>query len=353
MATYNRSETLRETIGCLAAQDLDPGDYEVIIIDDCSLDSTRQVVQEAINVVPFELKFMVNDANRGPGYTENRGIREAAAPIILLMADDIWMEPQALRAHLEMHDKHPETEAGVMGRVLQSPRLNQSAFLRHWDPFRFNDLKQKVDELPYYRFWANNMSVKRALLQEHGMFREPMGRGGAPAHEDAELGYRLHKSGGLRIFYQPRATGYHYHLVTLEGATKRWYDRGLNWGEFHSLVPEPELPVAYHVLTWSTLRDHLRATFGPRRRYLAASDRNVVGLLVKHFIRLLAFNGLTARFLWGPLLRGAETSPALERLVNRHIYRLYLYYHFLKGVRDAHHLYGGSGAPAVSRGSHA
>ncbi len=339
MATYNRSETLRETIRCLADQDLDAGDYEVIIIDDCSPDSTSQVVQEAMKVVPFKLKFMVNDSNRGPGYTENRGIREATAPIVLLMADDIWMEPQALRAHLEVHEEHPEVEVGVMGRVLQSPRLDQTAFLRHWDPFRFNDLKQEIDELPYYRFWANNMSVKRALLEEHGVFREPMGRGGAPAHEDAELGYRLHKSGGLRIFYQPRATGYHYHLVTLEGATKRWYERGLNWGEFRSQVPEPELPVAYHVLTWNTLGDHIKALFGPRRRFLAKSDRNVAVLLLKHTLRMLGFNGLMVKYLWTPILQGAEKSKTLERLVNRQMYRLYLYYYFLKGVQDAGQIY--------------
>jgi glycosyltransferase involved in cell wall biosynthesis len=353
MATYNREETLRETIRCLDAQDLDPDTYEVIIIDDASPDGTRQVVAEARGKVRFSLKFMANETNQGPGLTENRGIREARSPIVLLMADDIWMEPQALRKHLETHERHPQEEVAVMGRVLQSPKLNQSAFLRHWDPFRFQDIDTEVVELPYYRFWANNISVKRNLFVEHGAFRDEKGRGGAAAHEDSELGYRLHKSAGLRILYQPAATGYHYHLVTLQGAEQRWYQRGLNWGQFHAHVPEPEVPVAYHVLNWSTLRDHLRAIFGPRRRYLAASDRNVVALLAKHFIRLLVFNGLTARFIWGPLLRGAETSPALERLVNRHIYRLYLYYYFLKGVRDAHHLYRGSGTPALSRGSHA
>lgn len=333
MATYNRADTLTETIRHLTDQDLDPQAFEVIIADDASPDETCAVVERAIARVPFHLKLLRNDRNRGPGYTENRGIREARAPLILLMADDIWMVRGALRAHLEFHRRHPEPWLAAMGCVLQSPRLNDTVFLRKWDPFRFREIGEAT-ELPYYRFWANNVSVKRAFLLEHGLFREPRGRGGAPAHEDAELGYRLHKA-GMKIVYNPSALGYHYHHVTLQGATKRWYERGLNWGALWKLVPEPEIPVIYHVLTWRTLGDHVRALFGSRRSYLMPHNRNVAALLLGHLARAVGFNAVTVKHFWWPLLERAESSPLLARFMSARLYRLFLYYHFIKGVRDA------------------
>lgn len=338
MATYNRAETLKVTLRHLVEQDFDPADFELIIVDDASPDNTTEVVEKAIGEVPFSLRYMRHEENRGPGYTENRGIREARAPLILLMADDIWMVPGALRRHLRFHEANPEPGKALMGCVLQSPELNQSVFLRHWDPFRFKSV-QDGEELPYYHFWANNISVKREFLTEHGLFREDMGRGGAAAHEDSELGYRLHKA-GLRIYYDSAALGHHYHFVTLEGAINRWYQRGYNWGELYELVPEPEIPVFYHVLNFRTLGDHIRATLSQRRKYLRGPNRNLPVLLLHHLARLVVFNGLTARCFWRPLLDRAETTPALTKLVNSHVYRLFLFYHFLRGVRDAEVAHG-------------
>ena len=47
--------------------------------------------------------------------------------------------------------------------------------------------------------------------------REDDDRLGAAAHEDSELGFRLHLS-GLRIIFCREALGYHYHVVSLEDA---------------------------------------------------------------------------------------------------------------------------------------
>ena len=337
LATYNRAETLRDTLRHLADQELDPTCYEVIVIDDGSPDHTRKVVEEALPVVPFKMTYL-HHANRGPGYTQNRGIRLAQAPIVLLMADDILMSRQALSSHLATHQAHPEPGVAVLGQVLQSPRLTQNVFLRTWDPFRFSGFAG-LTELPYYRFWACNISVKRDFVLANGLFREPMGRAGPAAHEDPALGYQLHKA-GLRILYCTEALGHHYHVVTFEQACKRRYQQGLNFGEFRTLVPEPEIPVAYHVLTWGTIGDHFRAWFGPRRQYLSAGDRNPITVVVQHLVRGLAFNRLTVRFLWNPLLAHAEHSSFLAGVVNSTMYRGTTFYHFLRGCWDGQRKFG-------------
>jgi glycosyltransferase involved in cell wall biosynthesis len=337
MATYNRAETLKETIRHLSEQDLDPARFEVIIVDDGSPDNTREVVEAWMRDARFRLRYL-HHSNHGPGYSQNRGLEVAEAPLVLLMADDIFMSRGGLSAHLAMHEANPEPESAVLGRVKQSATLTQSAFLRNWDPFRFSAFDGKI-ELPYYRFWACNISAKRDFLLRYGPFREHTGRAGYAAHEDPELGYQLHKA-GLRILYNPAALADHYHVVTLDGACKRRYMQGMNFGEFRQFVPEPEIPVAYHVLTWDTVADHLRALFGPRRRFLEASDRNPALLLARHFARALVFNGLTVPYFWRPLLVAAETSPMLAKLMNREMYRGLTFHYFLHGCRDGDRTFG-------------
>lgn len=340
MATYNRAETLRETLRCLDAQTLPADEYEVVVVDDGSPDETRAVVEAAIHQVRFRLRYLTH-ANQGPGYTQNRGIREARAPIIMLMADDIFLEPEAVAAHLDAHARHASEVTAVLGRVKQSPSLKESAFLRIWDPFRF-DAFAGMEALPYYLFWACNVSFKRSFMLAHGMFRNEMGRAGAAAHEDVELGYRLHRQ-GMRLYFAPDALGYHHHIETLSGAMRRAYQRGLNFGEFHQRVPEPEIAVRYHVLDFSTLGDHARALNSDRRAYLIGADRHALLLTLRYLLRFVLFNRATVPLLWLPLAQAAERYSPLERLMHRDLYRGVISWRFFRGVSDAKRIYGVGG----------
>lgn len=341
LATYNRAETLRETLRHLAEQELGASLYEVIVIDDGSPDHTQQVVEEVRSGLPYELIYLRHE-NSGAGYSQNRGIREARAPLLLFMADDIFMSPAALATHVREHEENPEPGVAVLGCVLQDPQPGQSVFMQTWDPFRFQDQKV-IRELPYYMFWANNISCKRDFMLEHGLFREQMGRAGPHSHHDVEAGYRLHKKGGLRILFAAEALGYHHHIVTIEGEIARQYQRGLNWSEFHEQCPEPELSVRYHYLDWSTLGDHWRALTGPNRRYLFPADRNPVSLVVRHLMRLVLFNNITVPLVWLPLFERAETNPRVAKIMRRQMYRGVFYHSSLRGYKDAKRKYGAPG----------
>jgi hypothetical protein len=296
----------------------------------------------------------LHHSNHGAGYTQNRGLEAARAPIVLLMADDIFMLPQALTSHLANHMAHPEQEVAVLGRVdeshlamhmahpeqevalpdcvAESRRLDDSVFLRNWDKFKMGTLAG-TRELPYYMFWVNNISAKREFVMRHGPFREQPGRAGPAAHHDIVLGYRLSRF-GLRILFSEEARALHCHPTTFEAACRRRYMEGQNFGELHHYAPVPEIPVVYHVLNWRTLPDHVRAVFGPRRHYLPPVDRNPALLLLRHVARAVLFNMLTVRLVWEPLVRAAEKNPTVAGLMNSQFYRGVLFYHFLRGCRD-------------------
>ncbi len=226
VATFKRAPILARTLDHIVKQQYDPAAFEVIVVDDGSEDGTDAVVHAAAASAPVAIHYLSHE-NRGPGYTQNRGIRAARGEIVLLLADDIFLTPGALEAHMRRHDSYPDPRVAVLGNAVQSPELDGTGFLRRWDAFGMNRFDH-LEELPYFLFWAFNLSFKREFMLSHGMFREALGRGGPPAHEDTELGYRLHRRGMVLLFAK-EALGYHYHPSTLRQAARRYYERGLNY----------------------------------------------------------------------------------------------------------------------------
>jgi cellulose synthase/poly-beta-1,6-N-acetylglucosamine synthase-like glycosyltransferase len=212
--------------------------------------------------------------------------------------------------------------------VLQSPDLPQTVFQRKWDPFKYFELGDSEVELPYWKFWACQISLKRSFLLENGLFREHKGA----AHEDVELGYRLWRK-GLRIIYLPRALGNHYHPENLQQAIRRAYERGRHWRFIEENVPDPQIWVKYHILNRRTIGYHLTTFRNLSQTQLPAEDRNVPLLLAKYFIRWSMFNRLTIP-IWIHLLQKAEDNPRLAALLHPYCYRGTVFYHFIKGHTD-------------------
>ena len=332
LATYNRAETLRRTLAHLAAQTLDGDSYEIIVIDDASPADIGAVVTEVARTMPCEVRFLAHSENRGPGFTQNQGIREARAPILLLMADDILMSPGALAAHLKAHEDHPGDEVAILGNVVPSPDAQPTVFMRNFDPFRFSETCAGLEELPYYMFGACNISLSTKFMREKGMFLEHRGRGGAAAHEDIELGFRLHRN-GLRIYFEPAAWGHHFHIYTLDSAATRMYERGVNWDEFRSFMPDPEFVVVSHILNRRTIADYkavLRRSdaFVGRERYIAWH-------LFREMVRRMLFSDFSANKFWKPLFERVENSERLAKLARPSLYRAFLHYHFRRGISQA------------------
>ena len=330
IATYNRSDILPITLQRLAEQTLDTSLYEVIIVDDGSSDDTQQMVREIKKTLPYRLTYLYH-SNHGISYTQNRGIRVASAPIICLIADDIHFSSQALEEHVKDHAENPEEHIAILGKVLQSPELAQTVFLKIWDPFRFGELDD-LRELPYYLFFACNISFKKQFLIKNGLFCETLVKEGAYAHEDVELGFRLSQE-GLKILYNRKALAYHYHLVTLEQAMKTAYNKGLAWVAFREYVNRSEMTVRYHVLQARYMKDYL--VLFKRDNLLIGLDKNPALLLVSQFVRITLFNVVTVPVIWLPIMRLAEKNSFFSCLMHKLFYRCSISHYFHKGVAKA------------------
>jgi glycosyltransferase involved in cell wall biosynthesis len=105
IATYNGERYLAEAIESCLAQDYD--DYELLIVDDCSTDGTRDVIARYAGHP--RVRVVLHPENRGIAGAYNTIWREARGELIARLGHDDVCQPDRLRRQVEIFDRHPDT----------------------------------------------------------------------------------------------------------------------------------------------------------------------------------------------------------------------------------------------------
>ena len=241
--TYNRSKILKECLQALFKQDLPQKDYEVIVVDDGSVDDTKKVVQHFAG--SHENLHYFHQKNQGQGIARNFGVEKAKGDIVAFIGDDIIVTPDFLTEHMRFHLRNPNENEAVLGLTLWHPKLNITPFM-NWmtngssvlgkfggHQFAFEKLKDK-QVADYNFFYTSNISLKRHLIDKYP-FDPSFSKYG---WEDIELGYRLHKRVGLKLYYNSKAIGYHDHAMTEDSLENRMRNIGASAWIIHHKYPE-------------------------------------------------------------------------------------------------------------------
>ncbi|WP_353073202.1 glycosyltransferase family A protein [Tunturiibacter gelidoferens] len=233
--TYNRIDTLLICLKHLEVQTWK--DFEVIVVDDGSMDSTAQVMKEYQAQAPFPFRFLTQP-NGGPARARNRAIRELNATACLLLGDDIFASPDLVRLHCEHHRSHPETNAAAVGLTRWSAEgQTVTPFMRWLDrdgaQFAYGDLLRGVSP-SWEHFYTSNLSLKTDQLRRHP-FDE---RFRWAAMEDIELGYRLAIEKELVMSFLPDAVAEHLHPTSFRQACRRMVGLGASAHLLGEIWPE-------------------------------------------------------------------------------------------------------------------
>jgi len=94
--TYNRASILKVTLACLLSLDY-PTSYEVIIVDDGSVDTTREMVLSFIGQYPDVFRLISLPRTMGPAFARNIGIFYAKYDIVVLLDDDCVVNKKWLK----------------------------------------------------------------------------------------------------------------------------------------------------------------------------------------------------------------------------------------------------------------
>jgi glycosyltransferase involved in cell wall biosynthesis len=87
---YNEKSTIREVVDAVLAAPYD--DKEIIIVDDCSKDGTKEVLLEEIEPLVHQILF--HKVNQGKGAALRTGIQAATGDIVLIQDADLEYDPQ-------------------------------------------------------------------------------------------------------------------------------------------------------------------------------------------------------------------------------------------------------------------
>jgi glycosyltransferase involved in cell wall biosynthesis len=106
--TYNQAGFVEHAIESALAQELDDR-YEIVIVDDCSSDGTREIIREYAADYPGLIRVFLLDQNLGRCASRARGTREALGTYVALLdGDDYWTSPHKLRKQVEFLDSRPD-----------------------------------------------------------------------------------------------------------------------------------------------------------------------------------------------------------------------------------------------------
>ena len=194
VCTYNRAESLKDTLAALAALKAKPDfEWEVLVVDNNSRDHTRQVVEAAQHDWP-RLRYVFEPA-QGLSHARNRGIAESTGEVILFTDDDVLPEPDWLDiTHAGLDNYQADACGGYIAPIWEtSPPA--------WLTERFYGfLAVRTDRSDNYMItepsqapFGANMAFRKSVFDRVGLFDVRRGRQGKvlAGGEDIELFERI------------------------------------------------------------------------------------------------------------------------------------------------------------------
>lgn len=216
--TYNRSALLMQCLDSLLRDQEEPGAaYEVIVVDDGSTDDTRALTEDRSAGEP-RLRY-APQPHLGISAARNRGIREARAPLVAIVADDYILPPEYVRAIVGFFRERPEARAVRFHVVAAADDLSSRASHFYYEISLLNRLQPEPhgrtawNRFAFYfrRLPPPSMEItcshdleaagaaayRRDVFDEVGLFDENLQRG-----EDTDMRMRF-KERGIDLYYVP------------------------------------------------------------------------------------------------------------------------------------------------------
>lgn len=226
--TYNRAGYLRLCLEGLAAQSASRDSFEVIVVDNNSTDTTREVTLAfAMRHPELRLRYC-RELRQSAGHARNRGVAEARGEIVCFLDDDTVASAQWLDAMLAGFADPSVGCAGgpaipdYQGRP-RPPWLEgelQGLLSGYNLPYTEPTPLRRPEQFPF----ACNLALRRQVFDQVGLFRPELDRVGSEVLTggETELIGRCSRA-GWQILFLPQAGV--RHLMAPERLEKRYLYR--------------------------------------------------------------------------------------------------------------------------------
>jgi GT2 family glycosyltransferase len=218
VSAYNRLEALKMCLTALSNQTIESDKYEIILVDDCSTDGTKDYL-ERIEQTETNIKYIRHEINQGLSSARNSGIRNARGEYIIFLDGDIVPEPDFIESFLLYHAQYPDEKIVVIGNLSFYKTLTENNNIAYFVQSRYLGFKtkrerEKIDysNLPCRYFAGGIASIPHSTVKEVGWFDSTFKHYGG---EDTDYGIRLGNH-GVRLIFGDSVKAYHNDPVFLE-----------------------------------------------------------------------------------------------------------------------------------------
>jgi glycosyltransferase involved in cell wall biosynthesis len=198
--TYNRRDSLQAVLHSLARQTYPRDKYEVIVVDDGSMDDTPSIANEEY---PFSFRY-VRQPNRGDAIARNLGAQESKADLLIFLDDDITVVPDFVASMIREHQGH---ERLIVVGTLQPVVADQKNPFQKLNAQIQNDGVEPSEKIDFTECLSGILSLRRDDYLQLGMM-QPLTNGGSSVWCDVDLAYRARLQ-GFSFKRSAAAIGYH------------------------------------------------------------------------------------------------------------------------------------------------
>lgn len=162
---YNAENTILTALNSIKNQTY-KCEYEVIVVNDGSLDNSKKIVEEYILENPQLTIILINQINGGVSKARNEGLKRAKGDYIALLdSDDEWL-PQKVEKQMLVFQKNDEVD------FLGTNRNGE--FFKSFLGYKFSNLTRVTAKMLLFKnfFPTPTVMMKRKIINEVGFFDE-------------------------------------------------------------------------------------------------------------------------------------------------------------------------------------
>ena len=218
VSAFNRLEALKMCLTALLHQTIEIDKYEIILVDDCSTDGTKEYIEQLIHMVS-NVKYIRHQVNQGLASARNSGIMSARGEFIIFLDGDIIPKPDFIENFLYYHAQYPDGKIAVIGNLsfseIFTDKNNIAYFVQsRYLGFRSKREMAKIDyaNLPHRYFAGGIASIPHRTVMAVGLFDSTFKFYGS---EDTDYGIRLGNH-GIRLIFGDMVKAYHNDPVFLK-----------------------------------------------------------------------------------------------------------------------------------------
>ena len=143
--TYNHEAHIRQCLDSILAQVVD-FPYEIVVVDDCSTDSTRDILREYAQA-HAQIRLHLNSENQGISRNNNLILSLCQGTYVaMLEGDDYWMDPNKLQRQVDFLNDNAEVgfvgaeclKLYPAGQLVEEHEIPaEGKWMRHGDVFKY------------------------------------------------------------------------------------------------------------------------------------------------------------------------------------------------------------------------